>query len=129
MFMFGPVSSLFDFITFGTLFFVFKLTGHAFQTGWFLESLATQSLVVHIIRSPKLSFSKSRPSLALVASTLVAVFVGGLIVFSRIGDYFNFTILNFMTIFSIIIIVAIYLLAVEMAKKWFYLKLASEKNV
>lgn len=129
MLVFGSVSSLFDFITFGTLFFVFKLPEHAFQTGWFLESLATQSLVVYIIRSSKLSFSKSRPSLAIVSATLAAVLIGVLIVFSRLGTFFHFFPLHLTTVLTIAAIVIVYLGAVEITKMWFYKKLSTGNDI
>jgi Mg2+-importing ATPase len=56
MFIFGPISSIFDFVTFGTLLYVFHLSEKQFQTGWFLESLATQVLVIYLIRTKKIRF-------------------------------------------------------------------------
>jgi Mg2+-importing ATPase len=68
----GPVSSLFDYITFGLLWHVFGAAGNPalFHTGWFLESLLSQTLVVHIIRTGKIPFVQSRPSLPLLLATL-----------------------------------------------------------
>lgn len=71
MLFFGPVSSLFDYITFGALWYFFGggQNVHVFQTGWFLESLLSQTLIVHIIRTGKIPFLQSRPSLPLVLTT------------------------------------------------------------
>ena len=73
MFVFGPVSSLFDYATFGLLLFVLH-AGDAprlFQSGWFVESLLTQTLIIHIIRTAKIPFLQSRASTPLIATTLI----------------------------------------------------------
>ena len=61
MFLFGPISSLFDITTFVVMYFVFRASAPLFQTGWFLESFATQTLVIFIIRTQKIPFVQSRP--------------------------------------------------------------------
>jgi len=70
----GPISSLFDYVTFAILFWVFGASTPAqaslFQTGWFLESLLSQTLVVHVIRTRKLPFLQSRPSTPLLLTTV-----------------------------------------------------------
>jgi len=71
----GPVSSLYDFLTFFVLLKVFHASERTFHTGWFVESLATQTLVIFVIRTAKNPF-KSKPSLGLIATTLGAVTVG-----------------------------------------------------
>jgi Mg2+-importing ATPase len=120
MFIFGPLSSVFDFVTFGVLLLVFHAAGAAFQTGWFLESIATQTLVVNIIRS-KFSFWKNGgPSKALIGSTLGAVAVAWGVAYSPIGALFNFVRLGGSALGFIILIVLVYLCVVEVAKKYFY---------
>jgi Mg2+-importing ATPase len=122
MFIFGPLSSLFDFATFGVLLFVFHASGATFQTGWFLESIATQTLVVNIIRS-KMSFWKNGgPSKALFGATLGAVVVAWGVAYSPLGALFNFVRLGATALGFIILIVLVYLCAVEIAKKFFYRK-------
>ena len=77
MLVVGPVSSLFDYATFAVLWWVFH-AGHdpaLFQTGWFVESLLTQTLIIHVIRTSKASFLESRASPALIATTLTACLV------------------------------------------------------
>jgi Mg2+-importing ATPase len=120
MFIFGPISSLFDFATFGLLYFAFDLTERQFQTGWFIESIATQILVIFLIRTKKLSFFGSRPSLLLLASTIPVVLVAWVIPFSPLGGPFGFEILPLPIFLSIIAITLIYLALVEIAKKYFY---------
>jgi P-type Mg2+ transporter len=120
MLVFGPVSSVFDFATFFVLLYVFNLHESAFQTGWFLESLATQTLVVFIIRTRKFSFTKSRPSWPLTASVLAVVLFSWLVVYSGLGGYFQFARLDFVQAGAIGLIVIAYLFCVEGVKKWFF---------
>ena len=86
MLVFGPVSSVFDFVTFYILLNVLQLNASGFQTGWFLESLATQTLVVHIIRTRKIPFLQSFPSAILEFSTLATLGVGFIISTTKIGS-------------------------------------------
>lgn len=76
----GPVSSLFDYVTFSALFWLMGAStpAHAmlFQSGWFIESLLSQTLIVHVIRTTKLPFIQSRPSAALMATTLAVCAIG-----------------------------------------------------
>jgi len=120
MALFGLISSAFDFITF----FVFKnlsLSESMFQTGWFMESLATQVLVIYIIRS-KYHFFKSFPSFWLIFTTFLAVMLGWLIPFAKFGKYFYFEIPSFEILKIIALIVLSYLLVVGLVKTIFYKK-------
>lgn len=85
----GPVSSIFDFLTFYVMIKFFAATEAMFQTGWFVESLATQTLVIFIIRTAGNPF-KSRPSIPLTISVLIAVSTGILLPFIPLGHLFNF---------------------------------------
>src|SRR5256885_10616526 len=80
MLFFGPVSSIFDYATFALLFVVFKAKTPAqqslFQTGWFVEGLLSQTLIVHMIRTRKIPFIQSSPSLPLVLTTAAVMAVG-----------------------------------------------------
>lgn len=125
MMVFGPLSSVFDVITFLVLLFVFNFVESDFQTGWFIESLATQTLVIYMIRS-RFSFFKSKPSIALVISTIVAVGVGWGIAQSSLGAIFNFKPLALLPLIAIGAIVTAYLAAVYFTKKWFYNKLLKD---
>ncbi|OHA82279.1 MAG: magnesium-translocating P-type ATPase [Candidatus Yonathbacteria bacterium RIFCSPHIGHO2_01_FULL_51_10] len=124
MLVFGPVSSLFDLLTFFIFLYVFHLTGASFQTGWFLESIATQAFVVYIIRTRRFSFSASRPSRALVASTTAAVIVALVVAESALGKFFGFQPLSIPLLGAITVIVLAYLFTVEIAKRWFYRAMA-----
>ena len=122
MYIFGPLSSLFDFATFGVLLLVLHVNGVAFQTGWFLESIATQTLVVNIIRSKFNFWANGGPSKALALATFGAVAVGWGITYSFLGPAFGFARFGFYPVLLILVIVAAYLLLVEFVKKYFYAK-------
>ncbi|HUC01695.1 MAG TPA: magnesium-translocating P-type ATPase [Candidatus Paceibacterota bacterium] len=122
MYIFGPLSSLFDFATFGVLLFVLHVNGTAFQTGWFLESIATQTLVVNIIRSKFNFWANGGPSRALVGATVSAVIVGWGITYSFLAPAFGFAKFGWYPVALILVIVVAYLALVEFAKKYFYKK-------
>ena len=129
MLIFGPLSSFFDFITFGVLLWVLHVSGIGFQTGWFLESIATQTFVVLIIRSRGSILGMrsdgttgSAPSKWLVLSTFGAVAIGWLITYSFIGPPLGFVHFGLYGVMLILCIVAVYLVTVEFMKKYFYRK-------
>jgi len=124
MLLFGPLSSCFDFITFGLLLFVFHAGSGGFQTGWFLESIATQTFVVGIIRN-RGSVAKTPPSRELSLAVVSAVLIAWMIPLTPLGPRLGFVHLSGYALVSIGIIVAAYLLAVEWAKKYFYRKYGS----
>ncbi len=121
MITFGPLSSLFDLATFFVLFYGLGLSGAGFQTGWFLESIATQTLVVIIVRSRE-SALKSRPGTLLVASSLFVVFFAWILPTVALGRIFGLVRLSSSVLVSIAAIVLAYLVSVEWAKKSFYKK-------
>ena len=86
----GPVSSIFDYITFGVLFLYFQAPAAVFQTGWFIESLLTQTLIIHVIRTNKVPFVESRASWQLILLSIAIVTAGFLIILTPIGAYFGF---------------------------------------
>ena len=125
MIIFGPLSSCFDFATFAFLALVLRASGGAFQTGWFLESIATQTLVVNLIRS-RFSFWKGKgPSKALFFSTFGAVVVAWILPYTWLGQRMGFVGLGIYPLLAIAGIVLVYLVAVEFAKKYFYRKYGS----
>jgi len=91
MFYIGPVSSLFDYATFGLLWFVVKANSielsSVFQTGWFVESLVSQTLIVHIIRTGKIPFIESKPSTPLLLTTISICAIGIYLPFTSIGEH------------------------------------------
>jgi len=117
MFLFGPVSSIFDFVTFGIMYWLFAKNAAAFQTGWFMESLATQALVIFVIRTRKIPIIQSRPSIWLGATSLLVVVAGWSIALSPIGHIFGFTPLPVAAVFLLATTVVIYLFVVEGVKR------------
>jgi Mg2+-importing ATPase len=92
MLVIGPISSLFDFATFFTMLFVFHAwTNPAlFQTGWFVESILTQTLIIHVIRTAKIPFIQSWASPPLVISTIVICAIAIALPFSPSSEYLGF---------------------------------------
>jgi len=120
MLIFGPLSSVFDFITFGLLLWAFSLSPHGFQTGWFLESLASQTLIVFIIRTRRAPFFYSRPARTLIVSVFITILAGAFIALSPLGAYFKFEPIGSLPIITILIIILVYAATVELLKDWFY---------
>lgn len=120
MWIFGPLSSVFDFATFAVLLWGFHLTAASFQTGWFLESVATQTLVVYVIRTRKIPFLQSRPSPYLVITTLATVMIGYTVALTPLAQFFGFGPLPPQAIAAIMAITLAYLCTAELLKRWFY---------
>jgi Mg2+-importing ATPase len=120
MWVFGPLSSIFDFTTFAALLFIFHFGQASFQAGWFLESVATQTFVVYIIRTRKIPFLQSRPSPYLVLSTLGTVILGYFLCLGPFGHYFQFGRVPMSSLLVVAAIVAAYLVAAEITKRQFY---------
>ncbi|MEY8876733.1 MAG: magnesium-translocating P-type ATPase, partial [Leptothrix sp. (in: b-proteobacteria)] len=93
MLFFGPISSLFDIITFSVMWWVFDASTVArqtlFQSGWFVVGLLTQTLVVHMVRTPKLPFVQSRAAAPLMAMTLAIMAVGLWLPLGPLAGYFR----------------------------------------
>ena len=120
MLFIGPISSIFDFCTFFLFFYVFRVSAGIFQTAWFMESLMTQTLVIHFIRTKKIPFLQSKPSLPLLLSTFSAVAIGWIIPFTPVGGFFGLVPLPPYMLLAIVGIVAVYLFIVEIGKRIFY---------
>lgn len=119
MLLFGPISSLFDYITFAVLLLGFHLAAPAFHTGWFLESLCTQTLVIHIIRTNKIPFIESWPSKLLLTSSLCIIILGLWIPFSCLGEALGFVHMPPLYFGALFLITTSYLLIVQKVKCWF----------
>ncbi len=120
MAFFGPISSLFDFATFGVLLWVLHAGPVEFRSGWFVESLATQTLVIFVIRTRRTPSWRSRPSRPLLLTALACATVGVLLPFSPLAGLFGFTALPPVFLLILAGMVAVYLGLVETAKAWFY---------
>jgi len=89
MVVIGPISSIYDFLTFGVLLWVFRASEALFQTGWFVESLATQTLVLFVIRTAGNPL-RSRPSLPLAVTTVLVVLIGVILPFTPLAATLGF---------------------------------------
>ena len=119
MIIFGSVSSVFDYLTFGALLFILHATKDQFRTGWFLESVISASLVVLVIRTRK-PFFKSRPGKYLLIVTLLIVPVTFILPYTPIGKLFDFISMPFSFYWVLGLIIGLYIIAAEMGKKFFY---------
>ncbi|WP_372524375.1 magnesium-translocating P-type ATPase [Piscinibacter sp.] len=119
MLCFGPLSSLFDFITFAVLIFVLKATEATFQTAWFIESMATQVLVVFVIRTRGVPW-RSHPSPWLTTSTLAVAAVALMLPFTPLGAAFGFVPVPWWFIATVVALTASYLVAAEALKHVFH---------
>jgi Mg2+-importing ATPase len=123
MAVFGPVSSLFDFMTFYVMLVVLHAGHGEFRTGWFVESLATQTLVVFVIRTRRVPFLHSRPSPAMIALPVACAAIGAILPFSPLAHVLGFAPLP-LTFFLILLgMIAGYLVLVEVVKSYFYARL------
>ena len=120
MLVFGPVSSLFDFLTFWLMLGPFHVGEARFHTGWFVESLCTQTLVIFVIRTRRVPFWRSRPSWLLAGATLGCVAVAVLLPFTPLAGSLGFEPLPWGFLLALVGMVLTYLLLVETAKRWFY---------
>jgi Mg2+-importing ATPase len=120
MIYFGPISSIFDFLTFFIMLFVFQASTPLFQTAWFIESLCTQTLVIFVIRTRKTPFYRSIPSRLLLLSSLSVVAIALAIPLTPLGALFEFTAPPFMFYIILAGLIAAYLALVEIVKKRFY---------
>ncbi len=124
MIVFGIISSVFDYLTFGVLLLVLHSTAGQFRTGWFVESVVSAAMVVLVVRSRRPFFS-SRPSRYLLAATLFTIAAAVVLPFTSLGVLVGFAPLPPSFILIMGAIVAFYMLAAEMAKAFFYGKVTS----
>lgn len=113
----GPISSIFDFLTFWAMLNIFHAPAALFHTGWFVESLATQTLVLFIIRTGGNPL-RSRPSKPLTITTLLIVLVGMLLPFSPLAPMLGFTPLSPLYFLFLALAIVVYLALVEVVKRW-----------
>ena len=121
MIIIGPISSIYDFLTFGVLLWIFHASTNAplFHTGWFVESLATQTLVVFVIRTAGNPL-KSRPSGPLLFAVLAIVVVAAVLPYTDLGNILKFAPLPLSLLGAIAFLAVTYLLLVQVVKSWFY---------
>ena len=123
MIFIGPISSIYDFLTFFALLWLFQASEALFHTGWFVESLATQTLVIFVIRTMENPF-RSRPSIPLSITTLLVVLVGAVLPFTPLATVLGFAPLPATYFVFLIGATGTYLVLVELAKRRLMRRLA-----
>jgi Mg2+-importing ATPase len=120
MLFIGPISSVFDYLTYALMLYVFHAWHDPalFQTGWFVESLLSQTLIVHVIRTGKIPFLQSRASPALLATTVAICLVGAWLPYSHFAGAFGFTPLPAHYWLFLAGLLAGYLSLTQVAKRW-----------
>ena len=121
MMIIGPISSIYDFLTFGVLLWMFHAASNPplFRTGWFVESLATQTLVVFVIRTAGNPF-KSRPSGRLLIGVAAVTVAGAVLPYTPLGAVLGFIPLPLSLLGAIALLALTYLFLVQAVKTWFY---------
>jgi Mg2+-importing ATPase len=120
--LFGLVSSIFDFLTFGVLLFPFRASPEEFRTGWFIESLLTESVIARVVRTRGVFF-RSRPGTLLLVSTLIVVGVTLMLPHVPFDFLFGFIRLPAPLMLTMLGLTALYILVTEIAKRYFYSRL------
>lgn len=117
----GPISSIFDYATYFTMLYFFKAWNNPplFQTGWFVESILTQTLIIHIIRTARIPFIESRASTALIATTVIIVTLGMIIPFTALGQILGFVPLPWTYWPALASIILAYAVLTHLVKTWF----------
>ncbi len=119
MLIFGSLSSLFDFATFGVLLWLMKASEQVFQTGWFIESILSAGVVVFAVRT-RLPFTRSHPSRVMLTVTALVMMVTLYLPYSPLAGVLGFVPLPLPYLLVIFGIVATYFFSAEMTKRWFY---------
>jgi Mg2+-importing ATPase len=122
MLFFGPISSLYDFMTFGIMLFMFHARGAFFQTGWFVESVLTEILVVFVVRTSRTPFFKSKPGKWLTITCISMCCIGILLPLSPLAKALGFVQLPVQYYAVLLILVSTYVLLVEFVKNRFLKK-------
>jgi Mg2+-importing ATPase len=124
MVMIGPISSLFDYATYVTMYFLFGARAPAqaalFQTGWFVESIISQTLIIHVIRTSRLAFIESRASVPLMLTSLGVCAVGAMLPYSPFADALGFVPLPPLYWPLLALMVLAYLALTHIMKVWFH---------
>ncbi len=117
----GPVSSVFDYLTYFAMLYIFHAWQNPalFQTGWFVESLFTQTLIIHVIRTQKLPFVQSKASRLLTITTTTIVILGALLPFSPLAAALGFTPLPLAYFGVLTIFLLLYFVLAELIKRLF----------
>jgi Mg2+-importing ATPase len=120
----GPISSIFDYATFFIMLYVFSSWTNAdlFHTGWFVESLFTQTLIIHVIRTNKIPFLQSRASKALTFTSVLIVAIGAYLPYSPLASWLGFVPLPPLYWLLLLGMLVAYVILTQLIKTWFYCK-------
>jgi Mg2+-importing ATPase len=127
MITFGLVSSVFDFLTFGVLLFIFRASPEEFRTGWFIESLLTELVIALVVRTQHLFF-RSRPGKLLLISTLIVIGITFVLPYTGINTLFGFVPLPLPLMLTMAGLIILYVICAEITKKVFYSRIEN-KNI
>jgi len=118
----GPISSVFDYVTFFIMLYVFNAWQEPalFHTGWFVESLFTQTLIIHVIRTNKIPFLQSRASWPLILTSILIVTVGAVLTVSPLAGVLGLVPLPSLYWLLLAVILVCYLILTQVVKTWFY---------
>jgi Mg2+-importing ATPase len=117
----GPISSIFDYLTFFMMLYIFNCWHNPtlFQTGWFVESLFTQTLIIHVIRTNKIPFIQSRASWPLILTSVIIVAVGAWLTVSPLANTLGFVPLPLLFWLYLAIMLLGYAILTQVVKTWF----------
>ena len=122
----GPTSSIFDMVTFAVMWWIFKANAPAhealFQSGWFIESLLSQTLVVHIIRTAKIPFIQSRATWPVLSLTATIMVIGMILPFSPLGGHLGLEPLGATYFVWLFLILGSYIALMQVVKAWYMRK-------
>ena len=118
----GPISSIFDYLTFFIMLYVFNSwTNEAlFHTGWFVESVFTQTLIIHVIRTNKLPFVQSRASTPLIVTSVLIAGVAAILPFTPLAPALGFVPLPPLYWLLLALMLAAYIVLTQVVKTWFF---------
>jgi Mg2+-importing ATPase len=118
----GPISSIFDYTTYAMMYYLFKCQDPAhvslFQTGWFVESLLTQTLIIHVIRTNKIPFIQSRASWPLILTSATVMAIGAYLPFSPVASSLKLVALPPLYWPLLILTLLSYLVLTQVIKVW-----------
>jgi Mg2+-importing ATPase len=117
----GPISSIFDYLTFFLMLYIFNCWDNPalFHTGWFVESLFTQTLIIHVIRTNKIPFIQSRASWPLIMTSIIIVVVGALLTISPLANTLGFVSLPPRYWLFLALMLLGYAMLTQVVKAWF----------
>jgi len=122
----GPISSIFDYMTYFIMLYVFNCWNNPtlFQTGWFVESLFTQTLIIHVIRTNKIPFLQSRASNSLILTSIIIVAVGAWLTISPLAGTLGFVALPKLYWPLLAGMLLAYIVLTQLVKVWFIRRFA-----